>query len=374
MLSIHGSIADIGEFHWNRLLGASGCPFLDFRFLRALETTGCVGGRSGWTPVYLTYGVAEPEACLAAYIKTHSYGEYIFDWAWADAALRMGFEYYPKLVVGAPFSPVAGPRFLGDCSRSEVRIALLDGLDALAKKISASSIHALFTTESEANWLVGHDFIKRDTFQFQWTNEGYGSFDEFLNRFKSKRRNQIKRERRRSREDGIDVRIRQGSEITPQDIQLAYEFYSSTVERFYSGQKYLNREFFFELYRTMSDKLCLIQAVRDEAVIAGTFNLVSDDVFYGRYWGCLEDVKDLHFEVCCYMPVELAIKRGWRRVELGAGGQHKWGRGFLPTLTYSAHRLFLEPLVEPVRRAVEHESRQLRAEIDRLKCDVLKSV
>jgi len=151
-----------------------------------------------------------------------------------------------------------------------------------------------------------------------------------------------------------------------------YRFYESTVHQFYAGQTYLNEAFFLTLFREMSDRICLVQALRGDHVIAATFNLVSDGVFYGRYWGCKEEVKDLHFEVCCYYPIELAIERGWQRVELGAGGRHKWGRGYLPQFTYSAHKVFIEPLVEPVRHALSQESSNLRREVDAIKNDVLK--
>lgn len=372
MLRVHASIIEIGQSVWNGLLGPQGCPFLDYRFLAALEESGCVGQDTGWSPIYLTYGDEAPEVALAAYIKTNSYGEYIFDWAWADAAARMGYDYYPKLVVGAPFSPVGGPRFLGKSDDEKLRSALVSGLEQITQQVNGSSIHVLFSTAEEAHWLKRSGFIQRETFQFHWNNEGYQTFDEFLQRFRSKRRNQIKRERKRACSVGVSVRVVQGDEITLSDIEQMYGFYSNTVERFYSGQKYLNLEFFVKLFQTMPEKICLLQAMRGGEVIAGTFNLVSDGVFYGRYWGCSQEVRDLHFEVCCYYPVELAIDRGWRRVELGAGGQHKWGRGFLPQLTFSAHKLYIEALVEPVRAAINQESMQLRREIEHLKTEILK--
>jgi predicted N-acyltransferase len=345
---------------------------LDYRFLRALEESGCVGEDTGWSPIYLTFGEPTATAGLAAYIKTHSYGEYIFDWAWADAAVRMGYDYYPKLVVGAPFSPVAGPRFLGDADSALVRDALVSGLEQISQQIKASSIHVLFPTQHESNWLGERSFIERETFQFQWFNEDYGSFDDFLQRFRSKRRNQIKRERKRARSDGVTLRALMGADISRADIEQMYAFYTRTVQLLYRGQKYLNLDFFIRLFETMPEKICLVQALHDGEVVAGTLNLVSDGVFYGRYWGCSKDIRDLHFEVCCYYPVELAIERGWQRVELGAGGQHKWGRGFLPQLTYSAHKLYIDALVEPVRAAVAKESRHLRKEIEHLKSEILK--
>jgi uncharacterized protein len=372
MLRVHASISEIGAAVWNGLLGPTGCPFLDYRFLEALEVSGCVGPETGWSPIYLTYGDEAQEGAVAAYIKTNSYGEYIFDWAWADAATRMGYDYYPKLVVGAPFSPVGGPRFLGDVDNQTVRNGLISGLEQITEQVNGSGLHILFSTADEANWLERSGYIQRETFQFQWQNEGYESFDDFLQRFRSKRRNQIRRERKRACSNGGSVRVVEGQDIRMSDIEQMYGFYANTIDRFYSGQKYLNLKFFKALFDTMADKICLIQAVQNGEVIAGTFNLVSDGVFYGRYWGCAQEVRDLHFEVCCYYPVQLAIERGWSRVELGAGGQHKWGRGFLPQLTYSAHKLYIEPLVEPVRAAVRQESMQLRREIEHLKSEILK--
>ena len=354
------------------MLGSSGCPFMDYRFLCALETSGCVGGESGWAPLYIVDESDGLEGALPLFVKMNSYGEYIFDWAWADAAHRFGYRYYPKLVIASPFSPVGGPRVLTRAESPEVRSRLIDALEDVATRVGASSIHVLFCTEEERRFLGGRGFLERDTFQFQWVNEGYDSFETFLSRFRSKRRNQIRRERRRAVSDGIEIRHLEGADISEQDIRQMYRFYESTVNQFYAGQKYLNEAFFLTLFREMSERICLVQARRDGQVIAGTFNLIGDGIFYGRYWGCIEDVRDLHFEVCCYYPIELAIERGWKRVELGAGGRHKWGRGYLPRFTYSAHKIFIEPLVDPIRRAIEQESESLQTEIEAIKDDVLK--
>lgn len=376
MIRICQTIHDIKPEQWNALTGTQGNPFMDYRFLSALETASCVGGQSGWAPLYIVAGADEIIGALPCFLKLHSYGEYIFDWAWADAAHRLGYEYYPKLVVASPFSPVGGPRLLtvaNEEAQEDTRRMLIDALNGLGRKLNASSIHVLFSTEEEKQWLARNDYLVRDTFQFQWLNEGYSDFESFLSRFRSKRRNQIRRERRRAVADGITITHLQGDEITEADMRQMYRFYESTVNQFYAGQKYLNEDFFLTLHRTMRERICLVQAKRGEEVIAATFNLVAEGVFYGRYWGCSEEVKDLHFEVCCYYPIEIAIANGWRRVELGAGGRHKWGRGYLPQFTHSAHKLFIEHLVRPIENALTQESRQLRAEVDAIKTDVLKA-
>lgn len=372
MIRICKSITEIEPSAWEKLGKEGGSPFLDYRFLRALETTGCVGGQSGWAPLYIVDETDGLSGALPLFVKLNSYGEYIFDWAWADAAHRLGYAYYPKLVVASPFSPVGGSRILAKKQQTGVRERLLEALESLASRLGVSGIHILFCTEEEKQWLGTHDYFQRDTFQFQWINEGYDTFDSFLSRFRSKRRNQIRRERRRATDDGVTIRAIEGERITESDIRQMYRFYESTVNQFYAGQKYLNEAFFLTLFRTMPEQICLVQALRGGKVIAGTFNLVSDGVFYGRYWGCEEEVRDLHFEVCCYYPIELAIEKGWHRVELGAGGRHKWGRGFLPRFTHSAHKVFIEPLVEPIRHALGEESRSLRREVEAIKNDVLK--
>ena len=366
------SIQDFPIEDWQRLADAERSPFMDHRFFRALEESLCVGGESGWYPFYISVDGPNGRGALPAFLKTHSYGEYIFDWSWADAAYRMGGSYYPKIVVASPFSPVGGRRFLSENQTPELWDDLASTLERLAVKMKVSSIHYLFCSEAEKRWLGQRGYIPRDTFQFQWLNEGYETFDDFLARFRSKRRHQIKRERRRVAEAGVELCTVEGDSITEDHMAHMFRLYKKTVDQYYGGQLYLNADFFQRILHAMRDRICLVQAKRGGTVIAQTFNLVSDGVFYGRYWGCEEDVEDLHFETCCYFPVQIAIERGWKRVELGAGGRHKWGRGFLPKITHSAHLIYDEVLNRAVAQAVAHESASLRSELAEIENNVFK--
>ncbi|MEZ4436589.1 MAG: GNAT family N-acetyltransferase [bacterium] len=374
-VEIRDTLADITADAWDALVGPDGCPFFEHAFLRSMERAGCVGPGTGWSPRYvIARRGGDPVGALAMYRKDDSYGEFIFDWAWADAAHRAGMPYYPKLLVAAPFSPVGGRRFLVPRDEApEVREALLVGAREMVAREPATGLHLLYVTEEEADFLERRDFVVRHTYQFHWQNEGYATFDDFLERFRSKRRNQIKRERRQIEESGVTTRVIEGDAIDDHAIDLAWRFYHTTVDKFFWGRRYLNRELFRLLAETWRDRLVLIVAEKDGEVVGGTVNAQKAGVLYGRYWGAQEDIRNLHFEVCSYAGIELCIARGWRRFEAGAGGGgHKYGRGFLPQVTYSAHEILLPGLDEAVRRAVEHEKRQLAAELAGMEGDLLK--
>ena len=239
---------------------------------------------------------------------------------------------------GIPFTPVTARKFLG---HPHAWPTLLEGCRRVAESEPATGIHWLFVTGPEARFLETQGILIRHSHQFQWDNEDYVNFDDYLARFRSKRRAQIRRERRAVREAGVRIRCVSGDEATADDRDAAWLFYRSTVDKFVWGQRYLNRAFFDDLFRLLGHKIMLILAELDGETIAGTFNLVGDNVFYGRYWGCTAEIPFLHFEVCMYTPVEVAIREGWSRVEAGAGGHHKLGRGFTPSIIRSGHELYL---------------------------------
>ncbi len=362
------TLADVAPTDWDRLVGPTGCPFLEYAFLYGLEASGCVGPGTGWLSRHVV--VYEGDILVAAlplYRKVDSYGEFIFDHAWADAAHRSGMPYYPKMVSASPFSPVAGSRMLiGEGDPAQLRSCLLAGARAAAENEPATGIHFLFINADEEAGLEEAELAIRHTHQFQWSNEGYACFDEFLGRFRSKRRNQIRRERRRVREAGVVMRSATGDALTPELLEIAWSLYCSTVDKYMWGRRYLNRAFFTYLFEHFSDRLVLLLAERDGEVLAGTINVVKDGVFYGRYWGAFKELDCLHFEVCCYAPIDYAIAQGLRRVEAGAGGGHKYGRGFLPVITRSAHEIYLPGLAEAVYRHVAYERQSLGEEIERL--------
>lgn len=360
---------------WDAVVG-EGCPFFEYAFLHGLALTGCVGGDTGWSPRYvLAWRGAELVGALPLFRKDNSEGEFIFDWAWADAAHRAHLPYYPKLVVAAPFSPVGGRRFLvlpgeGD----EVRAALIAGAREAARREPATGLHWLFVTPEEADLLEGEGFAIRHTHQFQWSNDGYADFEDFLGRFRSKRRNQIRRERREVEAAGVVVRIFEGDAVQAEHMEHAWRFYKATVDQFAWGRQYLNRPFFTHLHNHFRKNLSLVLAEQGGRVVGGALNVRKGEMLYGRYWGCDETVRNLHFEVCSYAGIEHAIAQGVQRFEAGAGGGgHKYGRGFLPTITRSAHELYLPPLDRAVRAFVVQEREALAAQLAELEGDVLKN-
>lgn len=336
-------VADVGAEDWDRL--ASGAPpVVEHAFLASLEEAGCVGAGTGWTPVPLVArSGGRVVGAAPAYLKTHSMGEFVYDWAWADAAARAGVAYYPKLVLAAPFSPVAGPRLLTSpdlsaAERDRVRRALLSAAADLARDRGAHGLHLLFPTEAERDLAVSSGLFRRMALQFHWQNEGYADFEGFLARFRSRRRKEIRRERRLVRDAGVEVRSFTGGEIEDSFRDPAWRFYTSTVDRHVYGRRYLNPRFFELLWARFRHRLQMTLAFRDGAAVGGTLNLEKDRRRYGRYWGAGDEVPYLHFEVCAYAAIEDCIARGVEVFEAGAGGgDHKYGRGFLPVPTWSAH-------------------------------------
>ena len=334
---------DIDPREWNALGGAD-CPFLRHEFLAALEHTGCVGAGTGWEPCPITLSDDRGLAAVApAYIKSHSYGEFVFDFAWAQAYARYGRRYYPKLIVAVPFTPATGPRLLvrAGLDRGAVAKHLLEALQEHAAKRRLSSVHALFLDEparaacEQAGWL-----LRRDS-QFHWSNRGYPSFDAYLETFTADKRKKARRERRRVAEAGIRFETRFGSELDGRLLDTVYAFHRETFLR-HGNDPYLTREFFSEIARTLGEALMVKVALhrstrRAETPVAAAIFFWSPEALYGRYWGAAADFHSLHFETCYHQGIEFCIERGVQRFEPGTQGEHKVSRGFEPTLTWSAH-------------------------------------
>jgi predicted N-acyltransferase len=333
-LEVYPRIAEIGQAAWDAC-AADENPFTSYGFLAALEESGSVGKRTGWHPRYAV--LRDPDGDVAAvapaYAKTNSHGEYVFDHGWADALERAGGNYYPKLQVAVPFSPVPGARFL---ARAGLPVAAMAaGLEQLAEAMDCSSVHATFCTAPEWEALGEAGWLQRLGTQFHWENNGYQSFDDFLGALSSRKRKVIRRERRDAQQ-GLTFKALSGAELTPSVWKAFYKFYTSTVDRKWGGA-YLTPEFFPCLGERLGDKIVLMIAERDGKPIAGALNLRSKNVLYGRNWGSTEDVPFLHFELCYYQAIDYAIAHGMTRVEAGAQGEHKIQRGYLPKPTYSAH-------------------------------------
>lgn len=333
-------------------------PFLSHTFLVALEEAGSVGEGTGWYPRHLLVRDADGTLLGAApaYLKTHSRGEYVFDYGWAHAFERAGGRYYPKLQVAVPFTPVPGPRLLaGAGPEAPARRALLgEALKALADTARASSVHVTFASEADCAALATEGWLERHDNQFHWENEGYETFDDFLAALASRKRKQLRRERRDALSNGISVEWVTGSEITEAHWDDFFAFYMDTGARKW-GMPYLNREFFSLLGERMAGRVALVFAVRGGRRIAGALNLVGSDTLYGRYWGCLEEHPFLHFEICYYQAIDYALAHGLSRVEAGAQGQHKLARGYVPKTTRSAHFIMHPGLRDAVARFLEQE-------------------
>ena len=351
-------IGEVESADWDRLLD-EGSPFMKWDWLDSLEQSGCVNEESGWLPhhIIVERGGEVVGGC-PMYLKLHSMGEFVFDFEWAEYAHRLGIRYYPKMLVGIPFTPVTGPRFLTD--RREDRQGLIQlmgrALMQIAHDNKISSIHVNFCLPDEGEALKGLGYIPRIGLQFHWQNRGYHSFDDYLAVFRSDRRTKIKRERRELLQQGITIRAVQGDELKPAHLSTMFRLYKSHVEQLTYGHQYLAREFFDELLRRFTPYICLMLAERDSRIIAGTFNIQDRSVLYGRYWGSFEEVRYLHFNVCYYSAIEHCILSGLERFEAGAGGSFKQLRGLDPQPTTSLHYI----VHEGFRRAVEKHLRQER--------------
>jgi predicted N-acyltransferase len=353
---------------WNALV-ADESPFLEWEWLASLEEAGCVGPGTGWQarPLVVRDGSRLLAAC-PLYVKTHSEGEFVFDWAWADAAERAGIRYYPKLLVGVPFTPVTGARFLVGPGESRALWVprLARALRELCDVNDLSGVHVNFCREAETLDLDAADFQLRVGFQYHWQNSGYADFEAYLERFRSKRRNQIRRERRALRESGVEIEVLGGQAISDALFAPLYRCYAANVDAHYWGRRYLNEGFFELLRQRFRARLCFVVARQAGRIVAGTTNVQKGDALYGRYWGALRPLRHLHFNVCYYAAIEHCIARGIRRFEPGAGGDYKFLRGFDARPTYSLHYLAEPRLARAVGQFLALERQEAQRLLERL--------
>ncbi len=367
-VSVAGSFAAIAAADWNACAGTAN-PFTTYEFLAALEESGSTTGKTGWLPRPLLVhdGAGILVGAAPAYLKSHSYGEYVFDHGWAEAYQRAGGRYYPKLQVAVPFTPATGPRLLvrPQADGSAVRRALAEGLQALATETGTSGVHATFLQPADAEALSAAGYIPRHGLQFHWENRGYADFDDFLGALASRKRKQLRKEREAARAAGLQIGVLRGAEITPRHWDAFYRFYQNTIDRKW-GWAYLTRAFFDLMTAALGERVLLVVAQEDGEPVAGALNLLGGDTLYGRNWGCGREVPFLHFECCYYQAIDFAIAHGLARVEAGAQGQHKIQRGYLPVLTRSAHWLADPALARAVSEAMGRERVHVGRELSAL--------
>jgi len=357
------SAAEIGAARWNALANPQGLaephPFTTYEFFAALEESGSASRDTGWQPAHLLM----PDALMPLYLKSHSYGEYVFDHAWAEALERAGGDYYPKLQGAVPFTPVTGRRLL--TANDAARDALLKTAAGAVKQIGASSLHVTFLTREE--WQAAGDagYLLRTGQQFHWENRGYKSFDEFLGELSSAKRKNLRKERAAVRDAGVTFDWLTGSDITESHWDQFFDFYMDTGSRKW-GTPYLTRAFFSRLGQSLSQQILLVMAKQNGRTIAGALNLFGEGVLFGRNWGAVEHVPFLHFEACYYQAIDFAIARGLKRVEAGAQGEHKLLRGYLPVETYSAHIIAHKGLARAVDDFLEAEREAVAENISEL--------
>ncbi|WP_151446567.1 GNAT family N-acetyltransferase [Lacisediminimonas profundi] len=363
---IISSLAECGQVAWDSLVSAQAerNPFLSFAFLHALHESGSACKDTGWTPQYLTLWESDSlAAALPLYVKDHSYGEYVFDWAWADAYQRNGLEYYPKLLSAIPFTPVTGARLLA--RDAGARAALVQALRELQEANGLSSTHILYPPQDEARTLEAAGFMLRRGVQFHWQNEGYGDFEQFLSTMQQKKRKNIRAERRKVSEAGIVMRQLRGVEATEADWQFFKRCYDRTY-REHRSTPYLNLDFFLRIGAAMPENLLLVVAERDGLPIASSLVVHDAQKLYGRYWGALEHHPCLHFETAYYQPLEFCIANRIGSFEGGAQGEHKMARGFLPETTWSAHWLAHPAFSDAIERFLARENSGMENYIDEL--------
>ena len=368
VIEAYPRIAEIGKAAWESCAGNpaySSNPFVSFDFLDAAEQAGCAVERAGWGPRHLVVRDEDGGAAgvMPLYLKSHSRGEYVFDWSWADAYERAGGQYYPKLLCAAPFTPATGPRLMvREGAGEDVRKTLLAGALKLCDQIDASGLHVNFIDEETWRFLGAQGLLLRQDQQYHWLNPGYRDFDDYLAALSSGRRKTIRRERRDA-QAAVEIVTLTGGELKEEHWDAFYRFYMDTGSRKW-GTPYLNRKFYSLLGERMADRVLLVMARRNGQWIAGALNLLGGDCLYGRYWGATVEVPFLHFELCYYQAIEHAIRLGLPRVEAGAQGQHKIARGYLPTAVYSAHYIADPALRTPIARYLEQERASVRQEMD----------
>ncbi|MDF1693733.1 MAG: GNAT family N-acetyltransferase [Zhongshania sp.] len=340
-LEFINAISAIDAATWNAIAGQD-YPFTRHEFLQALESSGAVAADKGWQPHHL---VARRDGQIVAlmplYIKTHSYGEYVFDWSWADAYQRHGRSYYPKLLAAIPFTPATGPRLClaNDAEREDVMQAIASSLPAHARQMGASSVHILFSKPEVSSAWQPLGFMQRSGPQYHWFDRDYGDFDGFLASFSSRKRKTLRKERKAVAEQGLDLQILCGSEISPAQWRFFFHCYQLTYAKRSGHGGYLPEAFFTQLAATMPEHLVLVIASHGDEPVAVALNFRDQHTLYGRYWGCVREYEFLHFETCYYQGIEYCLREGLRHFDPGAQGEHKIQRGFMPIATYSNHWL-----------------------------------
>ncbi|AMO70116.1 hypothetical protein DOK_17700 [gamma proteobacterium BDW918] len=360
-LEFISAIADLGIENWNAIAGVE-YPFTRYEFLSALETSGAVTAEKGWQPHHM---VARREGrvigVMPMYIKTHSYGEYVFDWSWADAYQRHGRSYYPKLLAAIPFTPATGPRLCvsDEADRDAVMAAVATVLPAHVKALGASSAHILFTKSEVSTAWQEQGFMQRVGPQYHWYDRDYGDFEGFLASFSSRKRKTLRKERRVVAEQGLDLQVLVGDEISAAQWRFFFHCYQLTYAKRSGHGGYLPEAFFAQLAATMSENLVMVVASHGNEPVAVALNFRDQHTLYGRYWGCVREYEFLHFETCYYQGIEYCLREGLRHFDPGAQGEHKIQRGFTPILTYSNHFLTDADFSEAVARFLNEEKQHI---------------
>ncbi|NVK41666.1 MAG: N-acetyltransferase [Oceanospirillaceae bacterium] len=365
-LKIYSRLDEIDQRDWDHLCGTD-YPFLRYDFLEALERSGSVTPETGWQPLHLVaYRAGTAVAAMPLYLKSHSWGEYVFDWSWADAYRRHGLDYYPKLLTAIPFTPAWGPRIgCQDGDSARWLPAMLDAVQQVAERFGASSWHGLFVDPPLRQAMAATDLTLRLGSQYHWFNDGYCDFDDFLARFASRKRKNIRRERQKVSDQAIRLRRIEGDAITERQLSTFYDFYQATYLK-RGRQGYLTPDFFRLLRARMPEQLLLVLAERNGEAVAGALSLRSSTTLYGRYWGCLDEYDSLHFETCYYQGIEYCIEKGLDRFDPGAQGEHKIQRGFRPVETWSGHWIAHPGFADAIASAMAEERELMRKQIEEL--------
>ena len=359
-LRVYPSVNELPKADWERSF-ASEYPFLKHDFLSGLESSGSTGGDSGWQNCHLAlWHEDRPIGMAPGFLKSHSYGEYVFDWSWADAWHRSGLEYYPKLITAIPFTPATGPRLWTDPTRENATFEFIAGVTQWCESEQISSWHILFPEETLSAVLTEAGLVQRMTTQFHWFNRGYSDFDEFLSEFNSRKRKALKKERAAIAAQNLTLTTKTGAEIRPSDWAFFYYCYQTTYLKRSGHEGYLSGEFFTGVCPTLGENTVMVIAHEGEVPVAAALYFVDDDTLFGRYWGCLKEFEFLHFEACYYRGIEYCIENGLSRFDPGAQGEHKIQRGFEPTLTYSNHWIAEPRLKEAVADFCRRDCEQVK--------------
>ena len=368
---VENSIENIGKKNWNNCANheaSSYNPFVSYEFLNALEKSNSVNGDSGW---YTSFFVAKDKddkiiGCTPAYLKNNSSGEYVFDYSWAEAYQRVGRSYYPKLQISLPFTPVSTPKLLTkDQNDIDTKVFMLQAIEDFCSEHAISSAHLTFLNEKELNTLQNKKWLIRTDQQFHWFNDNYNDFNDFLSDLSSRKRKNIKKERDEANKNGLVIEALNHKEIQEFHWDEFYKFYIDTSMRKW-GQPYLNRDFFSLIGQTLSENILLIMVKNNNKYIAGALNFIGGDTIYGRNWGCIEDHKNLHFEVCYYRAIDFAINNKLKKVEAGAQGAHKISRGYQPSKTFSAHWIKDIDFFEAISNYLKDERVYIQENIEKL--------